>query len=284
MPRVKSLVNHPTFEKFIIAVIILSAVVIGLETSPSIYSKYGNLLKLLDNIIIGVFCLEIILKMIAALPRPLDYFKSGWNIFDFTIVAICLIPAAGPWAAVLRLARILRTARLISQVPQLQILVNALLKSLPSMFYVSVLLSLLFYIYAVLATFLFRDNDPAHFDNVGLSMVSLFRIITLEDWTDIMYTAYYGSDIYNAQGPIPIGADPQAHGVLAILFFISFVVIGAMIMINLFIGVMIQSLSRAETAVLREKLHLDQIESKEKQITTRLQSIEEEISRIKEIV
>lgn len=281
MNTCRRIVSHPWFERFIISIIVLSGVVVGLETSPSIYARHGDLLRFLDRLIIGIFVVEILLKLLAESPRPHRYFLNGWNVFDFSIVAICLLPVGGPWVAVVRLARILRTARLITQIPQLQILIGALLRSLPSMFYVSILLMLLFYIYGVFATFVFRGNDPGHFGNVGLSMVSLFRVITLEDWTDIMYTAYYGSHVYAAQGPIPVGPEPKAFGVGGMLFFISFVVVGAMIMINLFIGVMVQSLSKAETAALREKLHLNTIESKENAISSRLDSIEEEIQKIK---
>jgi voltage-gated sodium channel len=284
MQPVRDLVGSPWFERFIIGVIVLSGVVVGLETNPAIYNEHKGLFQFIDDAILAIFVIEILLKLIAQAPRPHRYFCNGWNVFDFTIVAVCLLPIGGQWVAVIRLARILRTARLITQIPQLQILISALLRSIPSMFYVSLLLGLLFYIYGVLGTFLFRDNDPGHFGNVGTSMVSLFRVITLEDWTDIMYTAYYGSDVYAAQGPVPVGPVPKAFGIGGLLFFLSFVIIGAMVMINLFIGVMVQSLSHAETLALREKLHLNAIESKENLISRRLDSIDGEIKKIKELL
>ena len=125
-----------------------------------------------------------------------------------------------------RLARILRAARLVTQIPRLQVLIGALLKSLPSMGYVSILLGLFFYVYAVMGTFLFRDNDPGHFADLGHSMTTLFQVVTLEDWTDVMYSAFYGTDVYPAQGPIPQGPIPEAFGYWGVFFFSSFVIIG----------------------------------------------------------
>jgi voltage-gated sodium channel len=273
--------NHAFFERFIISVIILAGILVGLETSPELVERHGDLLHLLDKIILGIFVVEIVIKILAERPKYYKYFLSGWNLFDFSIVVVCLLPIGSQWVAVVRLARILRTARLITQIPNLQILIGALLRSIPSMFFVSLLLGLQFYIYAVMATFLFRGNDPGHFGNLGMSMVSLFRVVTLEDWTDIMYTAYYGSHIYPAQGPIPVGPDPQAHGIAAIFFFLSFVIIGAMVMINLFVGVMIQSLSKAESSALRKKLHLEQIEQQDKSASERIASIEKELAELK---
>lgn len=276
--------DHRYFEPYIIAVIVAAGVLVGLETSESMVDQYGGLLHGLDKIILGIFILEILIKMGAEAPRPQNYFKSGWNIFDFTIVAVCLLPAGGPMVTVVRLARILRATRLITQIPRLQVLIGALLKSLPSMVYVSILLGLFFYVYAVMATFLFRGNDPGHFGDLGMSIVSLFRVVTLEDWTDVMYTAYYGSDIYNAQGPIPIGPEPHAFGFWGVAFFSSFVIIGAMVMINMFVGVMVNSLSEAEADELRKKLHIDTTEKHEIALEAKMDTIERELNELKELL
>lgn len=276
--------DHPRFEPFIIAVIIAAGILVGLETSENLVAQYGGLLHALDKLILGIFIGEILIKMGAEAPRPQNYFKSGWNVFDFTIVAVCLLPAGGPMVTVVRLARILRATRLITQIPRLQVLIGALLKSLPSMVYVSILLGLFFYVYAVMATFLFRGNDPGHFGDLGMSIVSLFRVVTLEDWTDIMYTACYGSDVYNAQGPIPIGPDPEAFGFWGIAFFSSFVIIGAMVMINMFVGVMVNSLSEAEADELRKKLHIDSTEKHEVALEAKMDIIERELNELKELL
>ena len=174
------------------------------------------------------------------------------EFFDFIIVAICLIPASGSFGPVLRLFRLLRVMRLLSAVPKLQILVSALLKSLPSMVYVSLLLFLLFYVYGVAGVFFFGANDPVHFGHLGDALLSLFRIVTLEDWTDVMYLQIYGSDIY--QGYNLSAADlaanypplePQAQPILGVIYFVSFVLLGTMIMLNLVIGVIVNGMDNA---------------------------------------
>ena len=127
------------------------------------------------------------------LPRPLER-------FDFVIVAICLMPVNATYAAVLRLLRVLRVLKLVRALPRLQILVSALLKSIPSMGYVAILLFLVFYVYACAAVFIFGANDPVHFGHLPLAMLSLFRVVTGEDWTDVMYIAMYGCDQYGYEG------------------------------------------------------------------------------------
>jgi voltage-gated sodium channel len=272
------------FEIFIIGVIVIAGVLVGLETNTALVERHGDLLHALDKAVLGIFILEILIKMIAESPRPHRYFTTGWNVFDFCIVAICLMPSSGAWVTVVRLARILRAARLVTQIPRLQILVGALLKSLPSMGYVSLLMFLHFYVYAVMGTFLFRGNDPGHFGSLGHSMVSLFRAVTLEDWTDMMYTAYYGSNVFAAQGPVPIGPAPEAFGWWGILFFCSFVIIGAMVMINLFVGVMVTSLSEAQAESLRRKLDIDEVQAHEVEIEKTVASLEQQFMELKRLL
>jgi len=145
--------------------------------------------------VLYIFVLEAFIKILAEGKKPWRYFQKGWNIFDFTIVAICFLPFNAQYVTVLRLARVLRVFRLATVIPRLQVLVAGIIKSIPSMFYVSALLFILFYIYAVLGIFLFRGNDPGHFGDLGTSLTSLFRLVTLDNWTDLLYTAYYGSDV-----------------------------------------------------------------------------------------
>ena len=206
------------FEPFIILVILAAGVLVGLETSEEIMAQYGRIIHVLHKIVLGIFIIEIVIKMGSELPNPGNYFRSGWNVFDFSIIAVCLVPGTGAWVSVVRLTRILRAARLVTQIPRVQVLIGAILKSLPSMAYVSILLTLFFYIYAVMGTFMFRGNDPGHFGDLGRSMTTLFRVVTLEDWTDVMYTAFHGSNVYNAQGPIPVGKEPHAFGYWAVLY------------------------------------------------------------------
>jgi voltage-gated sodium channel len=181
----EKLVARPAFQHFIVAVIALAGVVAGLETSPAIMARHGAALFALDKLILGIFIVEALLKMAAHGRQPWRYFADGWNGFDFLVIVICLLPVGGPFAAVLRLARALRLLRLVSALPKLQLLVGALLKSLSAMGYVSLLLLLLFYIYAVAGIHLFGAHDPEHFGSLPAAFLSLFRLVTLDNWSDL---------------------------------------------------------------------------------------------------
>ncbi len=225
---VKQLTQSNTFRTVIIAVIVLAGVLAGLETNASLAAEHATLLHNLNLAVVGIFLVEIALKLIAHGRRPLDYFRDGWNIFDCVIVAFCLLPVAGPFAAVIRLARVLRLLRLVSALPKLQLLVGALLKSLSAMGYVSILLALLFYIYAVAGVNLFGKTDPNHFGSLGSALLSLFRIVTLDNW----------ADIYFAQAA-------HVPEVKVASYFATFIVFGTMIILNLFIGIILNSMSEA---------------------------------------
>ncbi len=236
-------VEHPFWRGAIIAVIIFAGAVIGVETYPPFATRYQDLLQLVDTIILAIFVLEIMVKIIACGRQPLRFFRDGWNVFDFVIVVVCFLPFDTKFIYVVRLVRILRVLRLITALPRLQVIVGALLRSVPSMGYVSALLFILFYIYAVMGVHLFGANDPVHFANLYVSLLSLFRVVTLEDWTDIMYISMYGCDQYGYGDISQLCTAPRAHFFLAPLFFVSFVLLGTMIMLNLFIGVIINNMT-----------------------------------------
>jgi voltage-gated sodium channel len=287
------------FNRFIILVILLAGLLVGLETSESIATEYHGLLAWLDRLVLAIFIIEIAMKMVALTPRPQDFFRDPWNNFDFVIVAVCLIPATGGFGPVLRLFRLLRVLRLLTAVPKLQILVSALLKSLPSMGYVTILLFLLFYIYGVAGVMFFGANDPIHFGTLGYSLLSLFRVVTLEDWTDVMYIQIYGSDKYEGYNLTEAEMagytlDPQAMPVLAVLFFVSFVLLGTMIMLNLVIGVIINGMddARVEAEIERIKAAEDElggaehlnIENQITKLTGQVRDLAESISRLGKLV
>ena len=243
------IVNSKVFTSFIVAVIVFAGILVGVETFPEIATRYSELIHRLNRIVLTIFTLEVVLKISAEKTRPWRYFQDGWNLFDFSIVAVCFLPLGGGYVAVLRLFRLLRVIRLITVIPKLQLLVTALLRSLPSMFYVCLLLFLLFYVYAVIGVILFSGNDPVHFGNLWTSFLSLFRIVTLEDWTDVMYLQMYGSDIYQGynQSIAHLASTPKAMPITAVIYFVSFVLLGTMIMLNLVIGVIINGMDEAQT-------------------------------------
>lgn len=285
------------FQNFITVVIVLAAVLVGIETYPRVAHAHEGTIHWLNQLILGIFILEIGVKWGAEMPKPHRYFLDPWNVFDFVIVAACFIPGAGQYAVVLRLLRLLRVLKLLNAIPKLQILVGALLKSIPSMFYVSVLLFLLFYVYAVAAVFLFGVNDPYHFGDLQNSLLSLFRGVTLEDWTDLMYIQMYGcesyptsdvfrpgatpfyppelglnavpvvTEMYNGQmteGWRTVCVNPQANWWLGMSFFVSFVLLGTMVILNLFIGVIMNGMDEATAdaeLLLEEKRLKDRGES-----------------------
>jgi len=288
----KSIVNSSTFNIVIIGVIVLAGILVGLETYDEVVASYGLVINVLDKIVLGIFILEIIIKMGAHGCKPLHYFKDPWNIFDFCIVIVCLLPLEGQFVAVLRLARILRVLKLVTAVPKLQIIVGALLKSIPSMFYVSILLTLLFYVYAVMATFMFKGNDPLHFGSLELSMLSLFRVVTLEDWTDVMYIQMYGSDVYSYPSVAELAnftelkVTPKAYPLFSPLFFGSFVLLGTMIMLNLFIGIIMTGMDEAkveeEMKRFRDKEGSSSAEQQVEKIEQQLAQLQCALSSLKE--
>lgn len=237
--RCRQITETSVFKTFIICVILAAGIVVGLETNPALVASYSSQLHFLDKLILGIFVLEILLKLTANLPTPWKFFEDPWNVFDFVIVAVCLLPLDSEFAAVLRLARVLRVLRLVTALPKLQLLVGALLKSIPSMGYVALLLSILFYIYGVTGVFFFSQADPLHFGTLGDALLTLFGVITLEGWTALMYDLLRGDS----------GVSP----VKVVLYFISFVLFGTMIMLNLFIGVIMNSMQemQEEKAIAR---------------------------------
>jgi voltage-gated sodium channel len=228
---VKKIVAAPAFQRFILAVILLAGVLAGLETSSALRADYGPLLKRFNLLVLVIFIAEMMLKLAAHGRRPWRYFHDGWNVFDFAIVALCCLPMDAQFAAVLRLARGLRLLRLVTALPRLQLLVGALLKSLGAMGYVSLLLALMFYIYGVAGVHLFGGHDARHFGSLGAALMSLFRMITLDNWSDLFDAARAGA--------------PMA----AALYFVSFILLGTMIMLNLFIGIIMNSMSEMHAEI-----------------------------------
>lgn len=215
------------FQFLVIAAIVFAGVIAGLETSADLMAQCGSLLHLLDRVILGIFIAEIAIRLGALGSRWREFFRDPWHIFDVAIVIVLLLPTGGAFAAVLRMARILRVLRLVSVLPQLQLLVNAFLKSIPSLFYVGLLLGLHFYIYAVLGTHFFKATDAARFGSLPETMLTLFKVVTLEGWVEIMELSR------------------QAHPVGAAIYFVTFIMLGTMIMLNLLIGVVVHGMDEA---------------------------------------
>jgi len=218
--RVLRLVEDSRFQHFITCVICINAVTLGMETSAALRAEIGTLLLTIDRIALSIFVIELLLKLFA---YRLSFFRNGWNNFDFAIVAIALVPAAGP-LSVLRALRILRVLRLFSVVPSMRKVVQSLLMALPGMGSVAGVLLLIFYVFAVLGTQFFGDSFPDWFGGIGATLYSLFQIMTLESWS--MGIVRPVMEVY-----------PWAWA-----FFVPFILFTTFMVLNLVIGIIVDSM------------------------------------------
>ena len=229
----KSVVEAHWFEPVMIGLILFNGLLIGLETSKEFVERYDGWLHLGNDIILGIFIIEAALKLAAVAPRFSLYFRNGWNLFDFTVIVASLIPATEEFALVARLVRVLRVLRLISTVPQLRLIVATLVRSIPSMGHVILLMSIIFYIYAVTGFHLFSEHDEEHWGTLGAAFLTLFQMVTLEGWVEVMETAL--EDV------------PWAW-----IYFVTFIMVGTFIVLNLFIAIVINNLDASKAAELAE--------------------------------
>ena len=217
--------DRPVVRNGILAVIVLNAVTLGLETSDSAMAAAGPLLLTLDRVFLAIFVAELALKLAA---HGLAFFRRGWNVFDFVIVGIALVPAA-EGMSVLRALRILRVLRVITVAPSLRRVVEGLITALPGMASVFLLMALIFYVAAVMATKLFGDSFPDWFGTIGESAYSLFQIMTLESWS---------------MGIVRPVMETYPH---AWAFFVPFILVTTFAVVNLVVGLIVNSMSEAHS-------------------------------------
>ena len=229
--RLRAVIDGPHFQWTVTALITINALTLGLETSKVAMAHAGGLIAGLDRVILAVFVVEILLKMIAY--GPAGFFRRGWNVFDFVIVGIALVPSAGAFS-VLRALRILRVLRLVSIVPAMRKVVLALLASIPGVSSIMMLMVLVFYIFAVIATRLYGDTFPQWFGTVGESMYSLFQIMTLESWS------------MGIVRPV-METFPNAW-----LVFVPFILVTSFAVLNLFIAVIVNAMQEQQAYDLEE--------------------------------
>ncbi|MCB1442611.1 MAG: ion transporter [Methyloceanibacter sp.] len=214
--------GNKLFELFVITVIVISALRVGISTYP-LGSNVTAALEILDYAVTIFFLIELVIRMVAE-HNLRRFFSKGWNIFDFVIVAASLIPVDESQMALLgRLLRIFRVMRLVSMIPELQVLLNALLQAIPRMGYVTLLMFIIFYIYGAAGSIFYADINPTLWGNISISMLTLFRVATFEDWTDVMYETM---EVYP----------------LSWIFYLSFIFLVAFVFLNMMIGIVIQTL------------------------------------------
>ena len=216
----KAFIESAKTQNFILGVIILNAIVLGLETSDNAVKHAGDLLAVLDKIAIGIFISEITIKLIV---YRIGFFKDGWNLFDFFIVSAALLPA-GDGTSVLRALRIMRAFRLMSAVPSMRLVIQAMLNAIPGMASVVALLALVFYVGAVMATVLFGEQFHDWFGSIGASLYSLFQIMTLESWS--MGIVRPVMEVF-----------PYAW-----MFFVPFILCTSFAVLNLFIAIIVNAM------------------------------------------
>jgi len=262
--RLGEWIESPRVQKIIIALILVNAVTLGLETSPTMMERFGTVLHLLDRLILAVFVTEIAVKLTAFGWR---FFRNPWNVFDFIVVGIALVPASGP-LAVLRALRVLRVLRLISMMPRLRLVVEALLLAVPGIASIAALMLLIFYVAAVMATGLFGAQFPEWFGSIGASMYTLFQVMTLESWS------------MGIVRPV-MEAHPYAWA-----FFIPFILIATFTMLNLFIAIIVNTMQtmheaefKQEQAAIEEAVHEESA-----QVGSELRALREEIRLLKEML
>jgi voltage-gated sodium channel len=227
--RLARLVDSDRFAYVISAVIVANAIVLGLETYPDVVAVHGDLLVLLNLVFYVVFFIELVLRMASYGRRPQDFFRSGWNIFDFVIIVGALIPGIRTQAQLLRLLRLLRVVRLLRYLPDARMLLASVGKALPSMFSVFVLTILLLFVYGMVGWTLFGESLPESWGTIGQAMMTLFILLTLENFPVYLEEA-------------------QAVSPFATVFFISYVLVAAFIVFNLLIGIVIGSMEKAREA------------------------------------
>ncbi|WP_322891141.1 MULTISPECIES: ion transporter [unclassified Yoonia] len=251
--RTSAFLDRPIVAQFIFAVIVFNAIILGLETSDTVMAQAGGLILLLDQICLAIFVAELAAKLFAYGPR---FFRGGWNIFDFIIVGISLVPGNGG-LSVLRALRILRVLRVISVVPSLRRVVEGFVTALPGMGSVFLLMGLVFYIGSVMATKLFGESFPEWFGTLGASGYSLFQIMTLESWS--MGIVRPVMEVY-----------PYAWA-----FFIPFIMMTTFAVVNLLVGLIVNSMqdAHAEEGNAATDAYRDEVLSKLAAIEKRLDEV-----------
>ncbi|HIP31112.1 MAG TPA: ion transporter [Sulfurospirillum arcachonense] len=254
--KVKKVRDSTWFSNLTTSIIIFYASVLGFETIDSVAKPFGSFFYILDYAITVYFVIELTIKMLAE-DKFTNFFKNGWNLFDFFIVMVTLVPLENSsFAAIARLLRIFRVLRLFTARPELKSIIDMLMKAIPAIIDIVILLFIIFYIYAIIGSVVFADMPSGLWDNFLIAMLTLFRIFTFEDWTDVMYETM---EVY-----------PWSW-----IYYISFIIIAAFVFFNLFVAVIIGEMQKMQDEKMKEEIHED---------SKKLDTLLEEIRELREIV
>lgn len=229
----KRIADSSRFQNFILVVILLNAITLGVQTYE-LSDRWSDLLTVLDEVFLGIFAIEIAIRIAAFGSRPQDFFKDGWNVFDFIVVGAAFAPGLRENATLLRIVRLLRVVRVVTVLPDLRILIRALLRSIPPILSLAVLTLMLMYVYGMIGWILFHEEDPGNWGDIGQSLLSTFTMLTLENWPTLLEA---GMDIH-----------PQSW-----IFFVSYVLLASFLVINILIAIIINSVEEVHKVEQEEE-------------------------------
>ena len=262
--HLQSWLNTPFFQRTILSLIIINAIILGLETSPTVMQAAGRWILLLDKGILAVFVAEISLRMYV---HRLAFWRDPWSLFDFAVVAIALVPASGPFA-VLRALRVLRVLRMLTIVPSMRRVVGALLSAIPGLSSIALVLLLVFYVFGVIATHLFGALFPEWFGHLGRSLYTLFQVMTLESWS------------------MGIARPVMEQAPWAWAFFIVFILFATFTMLNLFIAIIVNAMQTFQEG--EHQIALDSVEkvgkTLEDELHAEVKTLRTELAEIKALL
>lgn len=256
--RVSDTLDRPWIQNLLLGLILLNAVILGAETYPPLVASTGELLHRLDNVILGIFVVEIALRIYAHRGA---FFKDAWSLFDFAVIAIALVPTSGPFA-VLRALRVLRVLRVLTFVPSMKKIVGALVQSLNGMLSIAMVLGLIYYVAAVITTKLFGASFPDWFGSLGKSLYTLFQVMTLESWS------------------MGIARPVMEQYPLAWAFFVPFILVATFTMLNLFIAVIVNAVQS-----MHDEEHKQEIDDKhalQQALLAQMQELKAEIAALRQ--
>ena len=235
--RCHRLAESRGFQMSILAVIVANAVVIGIETYPAVQEDWSGLLRVVDGAFLLIFTVEITIRLLAYGRRPWEFFRGGWNVFDFVIVVLALLPVIGANVTLVRLVRVLRVVRLVEAIDDLRMIVLGLARSLAALAGVAVFVVLVMYVYAVTGTALFGEELPDEWGTAGVAMMTCFRILTLDNWDDLYFPA--------------LEVTPWATP-----YFVSFIIVATLVVLNIVIAVVVSSVEQARQSELERETAL----------------------------
>ena len=260
MEKIQQFRDSRWFSNLTTIIIIGYASILGFKTLDNVDTNYALFLKIVDYFVTVYFIFELAIKMVSE-KKLTNFFKSGWNLFDFIIVVITLLPLeSSSYAAIARLMRVFRILRLFTARPELKAIIDMLIKAIPAIIDIVILMFIIFYIYAIVGNFFFDELESGLWKDFLVSMLTLFRILTFEDWTDVMYEAM---EVY-----------PWAWA-----YFISFIIIAAFVFFNLFVAVIIGEMQKLQEADMKEEIHQDSL--KLDILLEEMKSLREEVNSLR---